>query len=317
MILDGKYDPAREKLLFYSNRFLRIFPLYWLMLSLFILLTSIKYFFHIGSDDNAITLYLHNTSSMPLWVFIGSLVNFIMRNITLLLAVDYVVPINAYPGYLFVQQAWTLQIELLFYLLAPFIVRLSNKVFFVFCLMYLLVVFGVFIPFHFLASTLTILLLSDLLFFLLGIIGYRFIYKHLQEMNVPIFILYGIFICFILYLLLYNFIPIIFSFPFLQISDVFYFIVLVFSIPFIFLLTQKNRFDRMIGQLSYPIYITHFLIIKIFDNVHIFYINSNAKVIAIICLTLFTSIFIMRYFENPLDSYRHKHLKPLLNLSKR
>ena len=119
LILDKKYIKSNSSIwLFISNRFLRIYPVYYVTLAVTLFFIFIKYYFHIGTPDNLIDHYLAMTNFSP-W-YVVEIVNFIFRNMTLLLTIDYFLPTDSTGGYLIIQQAQTLQIELLFYLLAPF-----------------------------------------------------------------------------------------------------------------------------------------------------------------------------------------------------
>src|SRR5713226_5516703 len=57
LVLDKKYG-VRSKFLFLSNRFLRIYPLYWLTLLIAFVLILVKFYLHIGAEDNAIVHYV-------------------------------------------------------------------------------------------------------------------------------------------------------------------------------------------------------------------------------------------------------------------
>ena len=119
LILDKKYKSGNSKFLFWSNRALRIFPVYWITLTVLFIFILLKFYFHIGTEDNAITHYLTYAPKTSPAEFYFNLLNFISRNITLIISVDYIRVNNSVPGYLLILQAWTLQVELLFYLVAP------------------------------------------------------------------------------------------------------------------------------------------------------------------------------------------------------
>ena len=176
-ILDKKYKGPGSLLLFFSNRFLRIFPLYWTILLITLGFVLIKLFLHLGTEDNAIIHYLRYSPNLLSPAFYKDLINLIIRNITLILSLDYFRVNNSQPGYLLIPQAWTLQLELLFYLLVPFIMKMSKKIFVVFLLIYLVGFFGFIVPNQLMSPTLTYIFLSNLIFFLLGIISYRFIFN--------------------------------------------------------------------------------------------------------------------------------------------
>jgi peptidoglycan/LPS O-acetylase OafA/YrhL len=89
----------------------------------------VKYFWLGNESDNAISHYLQYSQQQDFWPFVGGTINFIIRNITLVVTTDYFTFVDYTSGYLLVQQAWTLQIEVLFYLMSPFLVSLNKKYF--------------------------------------------------------------------------------------------------------------------------------------------------------------------------------------------
>jgi peptidoglycan/LPS O-acetylase OafA/YrhL len=86
LILDGKY---RSKISFYTSRVLRIFPLYWVALSITIILGFIKIHLHLGSDETALTHYFQSSTYLTGNPAIAEFTNFILRNFTLLLTKDF------------------------------------------------------------------------------------------------------------------------------------------------------------------------------------------------------------------------------------
>lgn len=311
LVLDKKYSKQQSKLLFWGNRFLRIFPLYWLSLLVVFLFVLVKFVFHIGTDDNAIVHYgkysLHSSSLL----FYTDLFNYIVRNITLIGTIDYFRVNDNTPGYLLVQQAWTLQIELLFYVIAPYLNQLSKKIFIVFFLVYVVSFFGFIAPLHLLPPNLGYIFLNNLVFFLLGMMSYRFLYSWLQTKKMHFSVTRGVFIFLILYLLLYHVISFKYQIFNVSLNDILYYSIFLFSMPFIFLQTSVSVIDSYIGKFSYPVYITHFIVIKLLSNISLFKQDSNIKTILIITLTFFISLLAIKFIEIPIDRIRQKRIKPL------
>jgi peptidoglycan/LPS O-acetylase OafA/YrhL len=80
------------------------------------------------------------------------------------------------------------------------------------------------------------------------------------------------------------------------------FFVTVLLLPFAFHLSKNFKPDRFIGELSYPIYISHMTVLALLtDRVPARYV---APVVIIICTLL--SIVLVRLVEQPLDRLRHK-----------
>ena len=310
LILDKKYFKNNSRFLFWSNRFLRIFPLYWLTLLLTIIFVLSKFFLHIGTSDNAIVHYIAWSPHQSIFEFYLNLFNYLLRNITLIISFDYIRMNNLTSGYLLVQQAMTLQAELLFYLIAPFIVGLTNKSFIVFFVVYVVGFFGFINHLNLLRSdSLSYYFLYNLIFFLLGIITYRFLYKMLRSGKNTLRLAQSIFIFLILYLISYGVIPLKYRLIIPNGIDLMYFAIFLCSIPFVFLYTKSSVIDNFIGKLSYPVYIMHFLVIKLFSNTKLFSNISNLRTILIIIVTLFVSYFAVKFVDDPIDKFRQKRLK--------
>src|SRR6185369_7119929 len=248
LILDKKYNKKHSKFLFWSNRFLRIFPLYWATLLVMLGFILVKFFFHVGNEDNAITHYINHAPQISPVFFDLNLINYIVRNLTLIITYDYFLPNDSTPGYLLVQQAATLQVELLFYLIAPWLVSLSKKIFSYFFIIYACITFGIIIPLHLLSYNLIYIFLSVLIYFLLGVGSYNILYKKIADKKVSTRKSLGIFATILLYLLFFNIIP-------LPIGNFIYYTLFFLTIPFIFKLTKSHVIDLFLGKLSYPIYI--------------------------------------------------------------
>jgi len=310
LILDKKYN-NKSTFLFLSNRFLRIFPLYWIILLIIFTLTLLKFLFHLGTADNAIIHYINWSPHTSQFIFGLDLFNFIMRNITLIFTFDYFIVNNNTPGYLMIQQAWSLQIELLFYLLAPFLTRFPTKSLLVFTFLYLFLFFGFVIPFHLFQYNLIYFWISYLVYFLAGIMSYRFLHKRLLIIKPHPYFVQIISILFISYLLLYNFFPFKFSFPLIHDSDLPYYAMLAISLPFIFLQTSSSIIDAFIGKLSYPIYVSHILIIKLISNIPLFHNESNLKTVIVIVFTILLSFFMVKLIESPINRFRQARVKSL------
>src|SRR6185369_4373674 len=254
------------------------------------------------NEDNAITHYINHAPQISPVFFDLNLINYIVRNLTLIITYDYFLPNDSTPGYLLVQQAATLQVELLFYLIAPWLVSLSKKIFSYFFIIYACITFGIIIPLHLLSYNLIYIFLSVLIYFLLGVGSYNILYKKIADKKVSTRKSLGIFATILLYLLFFNIIP-------LPIGNFIYYTLFFLTIPFIFKLTKSHVIDLFLGKLSYPIYITHFLTIKFFANISLFKEPSNPRTVLIIIVTIIVSQLAVIFIEEPIDRFRQKRLK--------
>ena len=268
LVLNEKYIGAHKSYtLFLSNRLLRLFPIYWVVLLLTILLVT----FAIGYDpkvefESGLQYCVAYFGQMS-W---GSLAFLIFTNI-FLIGQDMVMflGLDIHTGHLFftadfwktspplykfllLPQAWTIGIEITFYLIAPFIVR--RKPIVILALIFLSIAIRILLIRSGLASDPWTYRFfpSVLVFFLLGNLSYH-IYKRIE--NAPLNV--GIPISITLLVLL-------FSMFFHQITiphrEGLFFIVFFLAVPFIFKQSRHSRIDAALGNLSYPVYICHSLI---------------------------------------------------------
>jgi peptidoglycan/LPS O-acetylase OafA/YrhL len=142
LILDSKYERKRHSLwLFYSNRFLRIYPMYYVTL-LFALLIYFAAAIHTGKPVDRL-IYWVQAAHLGLWfpLILLALAQVLIFGIEASSLVDFnpdkgfslqgTLPSPAtVPGwrFSFLPQAWTIGIELAFYTLVPFLVHLRKEV---------------------------------------------------------------------------------------------------------------------------------------------------------------------------------------------
>ena len=80
-------------------------------------------------------------------------------------------------------------------------------------------------------------------------------------------------------------------------------IVVFVSMPFIFGATRKNRIDRFLGNMSYPVYIIHFLIIGALEGY-----MEEYSVFLLLALVFSASLFLHYGIELPIDRCRQRRI---------
>ncbi|WP_416769709.1 acyltransferase family protein [Pseudomonas sp. RHF3.3-3] len=258
---------------FYLSRVFRIFPVYLAML-----LFMIVWYFYTDTPNVFTANMGHGFSGQASLVFMNL---FILgqdwHQLTAYSLASY--DSNAYTSFIgshidssyfkntimLIGQAWTLSIELIFYILAPFIVHSRRRIIIVLIasLLVRLVFWDMretFNPFgwgyYFLPSTLC--------FFLMGSLGYYFYRKLikwplLENATIPVnlIVLGGT-----LYILLSGGYPVVSRATGYDTLPLWlFYCAFAFCLPFVFLLWKDSRIDRWLGEFSYPLYIVHGLII--------------------------------------------------------
>ncbi len=284
-ILNEKYIGKNSSYrLFITNRFLRIYPIYWLTLLITFLL-AFSSFVHYEQTHN----------------FVYSLV----KNIALFPTLDYLVYIPKIYGGLFIGQSWTLGLELTFYLLAPFFVRKKLR--------YIMLVFvlSILLRLYFTHPLRYPYLFSDrfyataMIFFMLGVLSYQ-LYSHVKKFRIDKRFIVTVCLFILFLTLFYNYLPL----PFRHHGKLLewqYYIVISLSLPFLFLFSTMMRFDRIIGELSYPIYIIHILVLG--QMSYIFHTFNDIDKILIIIVTVIAAILINTFLAHPIEKYRQARVK--------
>jgi peptidoglycan/LPS O-acetylase OafA/YrhL len=313
LILNEKYvgDNASYRL-FVTNRFIRLYPLYWVVW----LCTLLVFLFaNVPSATK-----LHSLLSVDFGLC--SSVFFVFTNL-FIFGQDVVMFLGVRPedGSLFftsdfwntqphlfqvllVPQAWSLALELMFYLVAPFVLRkgwrtVLTLILASFCLRLCLYNFWElkddpwsyrFFP-------------TELLFFLLGYGCYK-IYLRIKAFEVPrivnVVVLLGVVLC----TLCYGFVPDPrWSFLPFSFKQVLYFGGLFFSIPILFYYLKNSKWDAQIGELSYPIYISHVLFVILCGSFASGCFRSGWFVAV---LSIVFSLAANRFVVAPIEKYRQR-----------
>jgi len=311
---------------FYASRMLRLFPLYYVTLVL-----TIAALLWIGddlSDPESIRyrrarLDMHRVDTLFLYWFTNLFI--LGQDVMRFMLYDpdhggrfYFAAYNTVnhaslyaSGFHMVSQCWTVSLEIIFYLLAPFLLRLPTRWLTVLCLL------SASLKYAIMSSSLPTQNIywckaffpAELCSFLAGAIACRF-------RNNKLFIVEqtdsrrrysGLLIGYIL----------ISSTPIMTSPWMRYYLFAFVSaplIPVLFNLSRDNRFDRFVGELSYPAYLIHFLIIGLLMEMKMraYFIGIVATV-----LTLAFSAFLHYLIEVPIDSFRHRRFKtsPTLHVS--
>jgi peptidoglycan/LPS O-acetylase OafA/YrhL len=290
---------------FYVNRFFRLYPLYILIVFLTIGLSLVFGIFlgDFGKLQFYITEYQKNHNS------IYSLITFLVLNFSLIgqdiltfFSLDEIGRLSfsglqtniTIQEYLFIPIAWTISVELFFYLLTPLVA--NKKLNFILLMIFIvigirLILFQIFDVFN--EFAIYRFAPTEFFWFLLGIVSYRL--KFLRTKWIRKFS-FALFLIMIISFLLYRF----FAFDWIVLTLVFLFT------PSIFDHFHDHKADRYIGELTYPLYLGHCFFLLIISANH--FPKPFGTGPPAFLLTILFSVFIYHYFQKPLDKWRFKRL---------
>lgn len=274
LILNGRYPSSGAgTLLFYSNRFLRIFPLYWLVLAMAAAQSALAYAFpatfvglptvariaeFLSHLDLMQLLFIATTNLMIVGLDLG---NFLRFDVTpMQLTAHFTDHSPRFYEFVFVPQSWTLSIEIVVYAIAPFLFR--RRAWVLGCLVVASMSARAvaatngwdhdpfsyrFLPF-------------EITFFLLGAIAFK-AYAHTERLKNPLAGQIGL-ATLMLLILFYDRLPDGASIlPGLPVNKLLVLAGVALATPSIFHLTRSSMYDRYIGELSYPIYLCHLIVV--------------------------------------------------------
>jgi len=315
LILNEKYIGANGSYkLFISNRFLRLFPIYWVVLILTVLTSYGIYEFTGGEHSGMLASYIEHWDHLGNGSFIFLVftnLGVFLQDMLLFLGLDLQTGslfftdsfINTEPKvykFLMIPQGWTIGIELMFYLIAPFLVR--NKLPIVLMLialslgLRLLLYYGADLTYD---PWLYRFFPTELVFFLFGNISYKMHVKYKKNKATKNLGIGGL----ILILLMT------FTFKFVPYNWVMfaYFTLFFLAIPFVFELSKSWKWDRWIGELSYPIYISHMLVVIVVSQLSLpTYGGFGFTVIAI---TLVLAVILNKFVAERIEVIRQKRVQ--------
>jgi peptidoglycan/LPS O-acetylase OafA/YrhL len=311
LILNEKYK-NHSVLVFYSNRFLRLFPTYVVvMIASLVVLRAVGVGVFTRTDEFE-ELFTHNLFVATSYVWTNLAI--IGQEVLFLLGIDpvshafYWAPNGMASAkawhHLLVPQAWSLSLEWYFYLLAPFVLRLRL------CWIALIFVSSLLLRFFILSLDPEYDLFvrrffpAELCLFLAGSISY-YLFTHVKDFRHKRSL--GA-ICWATLPVLLIFYDTINKAYALSVMGFAFFV----SMPFIFDLTKNNRTDRFLGNLSYSIYMVHFLIIALVEEY-----REEYSIFMVLLPILVASLIVYFSIEAPVDRWRQGRVEETASALKR
>jgi peptidoglycan/LPS O-acetylase OafA/YrhL len=320
LILNEKYiKKSGSYFLFITNRILRIYPLYLITLFAIFFFSLIKFSMGLHGPENFyyrfFIFFSHTPGNVIPLNILPDFLNYIIRNITLVFTTDWFFLTSKNPSTLILYQAWSLQREMFFYLLAPFFARRNFKVLLLIFVAYIILFFYWVDPHNILPKNLLLYnCLGTMFFFFLGMFSYK-AYVFLRKKTIPPFVIYLTFLGVIIYTVFYTFIPQIFHLGINLPTDINYCLIIAIAIPFLFMFGQKLPIDKLLGDLSYPIFITHVFFIKVLDNIPgIPQGNAIFTLLTTGCSLVASWIFV-KFVDRRINEFRQKRVKKVASSS--
>ena len=294
MVLREKYPPG-SYWLFISNRLLRLWPAYIVVLILSLVVAT--NWREIAALDPAIIAF-----------FIASHILIIGQDLHPYLFVDhgalaftahFAEQSTPYYSYSPVQQAWSLGLEIEFYLLAPFIVRLAPQFIAALILASLGVRMGLQWTFGFSGDPWSYRFFpSELALFLAGSLGYLVLAAptKMQSMQART-LLPGIAVLIVACLSVNG------SHGTARLASLPVLAGVILGVPYLFKATKDIAWDKYLGELSYPLYISHLLAAWIVLP------ETYTGVYLALLMTLAFSVALYHLVDRPIDRWRQTRLR--------
>ncbi len=313
LVLNEKYNQPGQYLTFITQRFLRLYPSY-LVLILAVVAVDLTVMAVTGNWWGSLGNFAeswHLLSPFGLAVLVFENLVIFGQDLLMMTNLDpvtgqlvyawhqgTVTPVNC-SRFLLIGSSWSLAVEFSFYLLAPFLVRRPVRV--------QLTIFGI----SFGVRAAMFLLIPDdshhwiyflfpanLLFFMAGSLGYIIYKTHADQLRRLGTKHWWLIVLFAIIGLDYNRYPLNDELFLLWIPLVF------LMVPLLFTLTCRNRTDRLIGELSYPCYLIHPHVLK--ATVPFFQAHGAQWALGpvSIAISVALSYLFYRFFETKTERFR-------------
>lgn len=306
-IIANKYDTASAAglRLFYSSRALRIFVPYWIfalsIVALWLLLgyaprlvvnwgemeplTRIYLVFaniFILGQEAVSWLYYDNGALLPVWTSDG------MK--------------SRLTEFLIIPQAWSISLELMFYALAPFLVRRH----WLLLLAYIVLSYQArrWATMHGLGGSgfITRFFPFELGLFLAGVLSHR-TGAHLVARGVPTYLPVSLCVGAALFVMMY------YTRQNIYWHHMRFYILVAIALPFLFHISTRFRFDRWLGELSYPIYLCHLAVLGIGSKMLDPIMDRDWIPLVLICATVGVAALFVLLIDAPFERWRQRRYR--------
>ena len=302
LVLTEKYHHLRS---FFANRFLRLYPAYLVVVVITVAHSIARWLIGRAAAEPGLALYETHFQPLDLWskaYLAGTNLLLWGQDIALFLKLtpdgqsltftsNFMATDPHVERFLIVPQAWSLSIELGFYLLAPWLIRRRTGT-----------LAAILVTTLAARAWLASISLSfdpwtyrffpvEIGSFVLGLLVYRSMRSRTSSKPVQQLAMAGLLA---LTLTLS-------AFPGGWLVRVGFYAYCAWALPLAFELTRRNRVDRYLGELSYPIYLTHLLVISV--ALYSGWTGTRLAVL-IVVLVLCASTALHELVQRPVDRLR-------------
>lgn len=317
LVLSEKYHPIKDKRDFWINRGARIYVTYFSVLVLVLIMEWLAY----GVAKEGLFKHWQQYGdhlSAPQKVLMGlSVVTILGQDAWLYLQLgldglelNALGPPDTRVAYLLpMPQAWSVALELLFYALAPFLVRLSTRTLVLMALSAFVIRCAAgqmgygndpwsyrFFPF-------------EITLFLAGMVSYRLSSAVERLVSAPRLVAASLIVLCLVAQPLVAVLRTIGVDEF--VARFLIYALAMFALPCLFATTKRSKADKFLSEFSYPVYLVHFSIIHLLDAMMTGRagVHQSLRVMVIILATVAVSYVLIVVVERPVDEFRRRRLK--------
>lgn len=333
ILTTGKY---KEYKTFITNRFLRLYPIYFaiaaltLLLSFFLKIPPIPQYLAFGNDFAPLTWLYMCFSNLTLVAQEASLFMG-LQNGHLYNIIDFHESVPWVCAFFLVPQAWSLSVELMFYVIAPallwqkknlrLVILTTLIILSIVCRIWLILAGMPYDPwaYRFFPSVIYLFLLGSLMHHFYG----NYLFQRFEKIKKHHVILCGSMVALAGICYKAGIIPhtsfslkrYLEQMPAFQETAPLIAEIVRATIPYagygvficvLFYFTCKNRLDRFIGELSYPVYVVHMLVMNVLV---LFVAHDHLFPYWVVGISLLVSAGLVKWVQNPIERYRMARLK--------
>lgn len=204
--------------------------------------------------------------------------------------------------FLFVPQTWSVGVELLFYAIVPFLVRLSTQKLVILAIASytLKIALRALLSGWMLSKYDQVSLPPQLCLFILGMLACRYRVILINSISAKLLPL-----CYALWLAIFLLFTILPYYP----TEPFFLLFTGFLLPVVFEQSRSLAWDQWIGNLSYPIYMCHIAVRWLLLGTHAT-AYQGCSPWKLLLVTIPASIVLVYILEGPIDRWRHRMFPP-------